>query len=198
MKLNEAIESLKQNSKKRKFKQTFDLVISLTNINLKNPESQISKEIALPSGRGRDIKVGVIGEKEDINKQKLEELGKNKKEAKKFAEEYDFFVAEAPLMPTVGKTVGRFLAPRGKMPKPMPPGADKSKFIELAKKTVRINVKKTPVIHCPVGTEDMSVEDIENNCKKIIDEVKNTLPKGEAQVKALYVKLTMSKPVKIE
>jgi len=198
MQIQEAIKHLKENSKKRGFPQTVDLIINLKNINLKDPANKINKEFVLPHGRGKDISVCVIGEKEEINKAVLEELVKDKKTAKKLIDNNDFFICEAPLMPIVGKTIGRFLGPRGKMPKPIPPNADKTKFIELAKKSIRIRVKDSPVIHTIVGVENMTDEELKDNIEFVINGVRAALPKGRAQMKNVLLKLTMSKPVEIE
>ena len=197
MAIKDDIKQLREHSKKRNFIQTFDLIINLKNINLKNPENKISKELVLPHGRGKEIKICIIGEKEQINRKKLEELARNKKAAKAFSKKYDFFLAEAPLMPIVGKTIGRFLGPKGKMPKPIAPNVDKAKLIELAKKSVRISVKTEPTIKCPVGTEQMEDEKIEENIKFVLKNVESMLPKGKSQIKDILLKLTMSKPVKL-
>ena len=197
MRVDEAIKEL-NNSKNRKFKQTYDLIVSLKNIDLKKPENRITKELVLPHGRGKDISVCVIGEKGDLAKADLERLGKDKKEARKIAKKYDFFLAEAPLMVVVGKTIGKYLGPKGKMPKPIPPSANKTVFVEQAKKSIRIKIRDTPVIHTVVGYENMDEKQIEENVKFVLDNLIKTLPKGRPQIRDIYLKLTMSKPVKME
>jgi large subunit ribosomal protein L1 len=42
----------------------------------------------------------------------------DKKEIKKLVKEYDFFIAQASLMPSVATTFGKVLGPSGKMPSP--------------------------------------------------------------------------------
>ncbi len=201
MDIKSAIKELR-NSKKRNFKQTFDLIINLKNIDLKKPENRITKQIVLPHGRGKDVKIGIISDnlKGDnvITSETLNKLAKNKKDAKKLVRSYEFFVAEAPLMLTVGKTIGRYLGPLGKMPKPFPPGANPEKMIEDLKKSILIKVKDNPTIQCPVGTEDMKDEEIEENVKHVFEQIVSSLPKKRAQIKDVYLKLTMSKPIKID
>ena len=70
--------------------------------------------------------------------EELGTLADDKKTAKKIANEMDFFIAEAPVMPTVGKRLGIVLAPRGKMPKPIQPGADPKSMIDNLRKTVSV------------------------------------------------------------
>jgi len=199
MKIEEAIENLKK--EKRNFDQTFDLIINLRNIDLKKPENRITKEIALPHGKGKDAKVGIFSDKFGIGKAEIEKLAKNKKDAKKLAKEYDFFIATADLMPLIGKSLGRFLAPRGKMPQPIPPIFTKEqidKIIEKKKKSILVRVKTSPQIQVPVGKQSMDTKAIKENVQHVLKEVIAALPKGRAQIKDVYLKVTMSKPIKIE
>ncbi|MDI6721864.1 MAG: 50S ribosomal protein L1, partial [Candidatus Aenigmarchaeota archaeon] len=117
--IEESIKYLRDNSQKRGFDQTFDLIASLRNIDLKKPENKFSKDIALPHGRGNDVEVGIISNSIPgaLKKEDVENLANDKAAMKKVLRKYEFFVCEAPLMPLVGKTLGRFLGPKGKMPK---------------------------------------------------------------------------------
>jgi len=201
MNIKDAIKELR-NSKKRNFKQSIDLIITLKNIDLKKPENKILKQIALPHKRGKDIKIGIFSDNltgdNVINSDTLNKIAKNKKEAKKLVRKYEFFIAEAQLMLTVGKTLGRYLGPLGKMPKPYPPKANVDKIIEDLKKSILIKLRDNPTIQCPVGSEDMKDEDVEDNIKFVFNQILSMLPKKRAQIKNVYIKLTMSKPIKID
>jgi len=200
MKIEEAIEKLKA-EKKRKFNQTYDLIINLKNIDLKNPENRITKEIVLPHGRGKDVNVCVISDRFGVTKKEIEELAKSKKELKKFAKKYDFFLADASLMMFIGKEIGKYLSPAGKMPQPIPPNFTKEQIDEIMKKkknVVKIKLKTTPVIQLQTGVESMEPEKIKENVDAIIKDVIAALPKARAQIKSVLLKLTMSKPVRID
>lgn len=196
MKIEDAVQKLTE-SKKRKFVQTVDLIINLKNIDLKKPENKISKDIILPHGRGKKIEVGIISDriKDAIHKSDIEAL--SGKAVKEFTEKYDFFICEAPLMPLVGKVLGRYLGPKGKMPKLLPPNAEPEPMIEDANKSIKINVRESPVIHLIVGSESMKPEQIKENVEKTVDELVKALPKGKSQIKSIYLKLTMGKPVRL-
>jgi len=202
------IREAKEKAKKRNFLQTWDLAISLKNIDLKKPENKLNLEFPLPEGRGKETKVvfivdtllseakktgGVV-----ITKDELEKLSRDKKRLKKYAKEYDWWFCEAPLMPFVGKTLGVVLGPRGKMPKPIPPKGNLQPFIEMAKRLVRIRVRDSPVIHVPVGTEEMKEEQVMKNIMAIINFVKEKLPKGRNNIRGVHIKLTMGPPVKLK
>ena len=60
-KLVEAIRKARESSK-RKFNQSFDLVINLKDLDMKKPEHQVDFFIQLPHGKGRKNKIaGLIG-----------------------------------------------------------------------------------------------------------------------------------------
>ena len=204
----EKIKEAKAQSKPRNFTQTWDLTINLTGIDLKKPENRFNLEFALPGGRGKDIKVAVIAdslaaEAEKcadlvIRKAEIETLAKDKKRLKKIVNEYEWFLAEAPLMPLIGKTLGVVMGTRGKMPKPVPPRAKIEPFVSAAKRSVRIRLRENPVLHIPVGTDKMPEEAVAKNAEAVYNFIRDRLPKGRVNIKSAQIKLTMGKPVKLE
>lgn len=208
MKILEKIKEAKEKSKQRKFTQTWDFSINLKGLDLKKPENRFNFEFILPEGRGRDLKVAFIVDNLEseakkhadfvITKAEVAGLIKNKKKLKKIANEYDWFFGEASLMPLIGKSFGVIFGPRGKIPKPIPPKVNVEPFVQRAKKSIRIFVKDSPVVHVAVGTDKMPEESIAKNIEAVYDAVKDKLPKGNANIRSMYVKLTMGKSVKIE
>ncbi len=197
MKIDEAIKKTRE-GEKRKFSQTFDLIVNIRNIDLKKPENKFSKDVILPHGRGKDVNVCVISDNITgaTNKTDVENFSKSKSSAKQFTKKYDFFVCEAPLMPLVGKILGRYLGPKGKMPRLLLPGKDPKSIVEETKKSVRINLRDIPTIQIPIGREDMQDGQIKENVEKVLEEVKKSLP-AKSQIKNAYIKMTMGKPVRI-
>jgi large subunit ribosomal protein L1 len=205
-KILEAIKKARD-TKKRNFKQSFILTINLKNIDLKKPENRIKTEIKLPHLMEKESKIGVFADMllpqakslENvivIRKDQIESYSKNKKAAKKLAEQCFSFLAEAPLMPLVGKSLGQVLAPKNQMPTPIPATADLKSIIEQRKNVIKIQLKESPTIHLAVGTEDMDDEKIAENIDSIIKVVLSSLPKGKESIKNYIVKLTMGKPIK--
>jgi len=210
-KIVKAVAAAREGSKKRNFKQSFDIAINLKNTDLKKPENRIKADIFLPGMAASKAKIGVFADAlvpqakkhaEDvivIRKDDLEAYGKDKKASKALANSCHSFVAEAPLMPLVGRWMGQVLAVRGKMPKPIPPTIpDLAPIIQRAKSTTSIAVKDSPAIHCRIGFEDMEDEKIADNATAVINTITAALPKGRDQIKNAYIKLTMGKPAKIE
>ncbi len=209
----EILESVKkaiddEHNPKRNFRQSVDIVVNLKDVDMSNPENRIDEEISLPGGRGENAKIGVFATSEMALKAKdvadivfkpedIEELAKDIKNAKGVAENYDFFIAEAPLMPTVGKFLGRFFGPRGKMPRPIPPTADILAEVEKLRNMVRIRSKDKITLHCLVGKEDMDAEVISGNIGAILKAVEEKLERGMMNVKSVYVKTTMGVSVRV-
>ncbi len=195
-------------AKDRKFKESVDLAINLKDIDLSVPKNRIDDEILLPKGRGKSIKIAVFASGElaikakpvadlVISPEELDDLADDKKKAKKLANEHVFFVAEAPLMPVIGKKLGVVLGPRGKMPKPIPPSADPAPLIGNLRKTVRIRSKDRRTFHALVGTKDMSIEDLAENVDVIMKRLIGKLERGKMNIASVYIKTTMGQSVRL-
>ncbi len=198
------VEKALEESKKldRKFKENVDLVFNLKNIDMNLPKNRIDQDVILPHGRGKEAKVAIFASGELANKSKkhvdllikpeeIEELSSNKKKFKKIADEHEFFIAEAPLMPTIGKSLGTVLGPRGKMPKPVPPNADVSSMVNNLRKTVKVRSKNTITFHTIAGSADMPKEHIAENIDTIVKRIEGILERGRLNIGSVYVKTTM-------
>ncbi|PIV69863.1 MAG: 50S ribosomal protein L1 [Euryarchaeota archaeon CG01_land_8_20_14_3_00_38_12] len=204
----DTVKEALENSKGRRFKETVEMAINLKGVDLSIPKNRIDVEVPLPKGRGKTIKIGIFASGELAVKSKdaadvvimpeqIDDLAGDKKKAKKLANEYDFFIAEAPLMPVIGKKLGAVLAPRGKMPKPVPPMADPKSLINNLKNTVRARSKKSKTFHVPVGVRDMKPEDIAENIDAVLKRVEDKLALGKMNIGSVYVKTTMGKAVRM-
>ena len=197
-----AVQKALEGAKKRNFVETVELAINLKDIDLSVPKNRITEDVILPNGRGKAVRVCVIGGGElalkakdvadlVITPEELQTLADDKKQAKKIANTTNYFIAEAPLMAVVGKRLGTVLGPRGKMPKPIPPGADPTGMIESLRKTVSVRTKDRITFHAPVGTADMPVEQIAENIDALLKRIELKLEKGRMNIDSSYVKTTM-------
>lgn len=209
-KIIDAVGKILEESKKldRKFKQNIDIVINLKNLDFNNPKNRIDEEIILPHGRGSESKIALfasgelaVKSKKDVDllikPEEIEDLSKDKKKFKKIADSHDFFIAEAPLMPTIGKTLGTVLGPRGKMPKPVPPHADVSGLVTNLRNTVKVRSKGGKTFHTVAGNEDMSKENLVDNIDAIIKRVEGGLERGRMNIGSVYIKTTMGSSERI-
>ena len=204
-----ALGELRQNLVKRKFTQSIELVVKLREVDLKKPENRINEAIQLPNPPETPLKICVIasgdlgtraktaGADMLISRNDIENLGKDKKAARKLAQDYDFFIAEAPLMPFVGRALGSFLGPRGKMPTPVPPTAPIEQIVSGHRKMVRVRMREQPVLQCRVGTESMSDDKLVENIQAVFSRIEQKLERGVKNIGEILVKSTMGKPVKI-
>jgi len=203
-KIVEVVEKVLADSKKlnRKFKQNIDIVFNLKNLDLEIPKNRIDEEIVLPHGRGKEAKIVIfasgelaVNSKKHVDKlikpEEIGELAKDKKQFKKIADEHDFFIAEAPLMPTIGKSLGTVLGPRGKMPKPVPPSANVSGMVKNLRNTVKVRSKANKTFHTMAGNVDMSKDQIAENIDVILKRVIASLERGQMNIGSVYIKTTM-------
>lgn len=207
--IGRAVSELRKTIVKRKFAQSIDIVVKLREVDLKKPENRINETIALPNPPEKSLKICVIasgdlatrakaaGADMLISRQDLENLGKDKKAARKLAVDYDFFIAEAPLMPLVGRGLGSFLGPRGKMPTPVPPTAAIDQIVSNHRKMVRVRMREQPVLQCRIGTENMSDDKLVENIQAVVSRVEEKLERGFKNIGEILLKSTMSKPVKV-
>lgn len=204
----QAVENVLKQSKKRKFSESVELSINLKDIDLSIPKNRIDDEIILPKGRGKDIKIVVFGSGElalkakavanlVIQPEELESIAKDKREARKMVNAHDFFIAEAPMMPEIGKTLGIILGPRGKMPKPIPPQADPAPMITNLKKTIRLRSKERRTFHAPIGTRNMSVDELVENIETVLNRLESKLERGRQNIASVFVKTTMGPAVRV-
>jgi large subunit ribosomal protein L1 len=187
-----------------------ELVINLREIDMKKPESKIQELIELPYPAGKQGKVCVIASGElalkaknagadlVIERSELETLAGDKKKQKTLAKDYESFIAEAPLMPTVGRVLGAVLGPKGRMPTPVAPTANIKDIIEKQRKTVLVRLRAQPVLQCRIGTEDMSDEQIAENIQTIVRRLEGKLKRGLKNIRSLVIKTAMGPPVEVK
>jgi large subunit ribosomal protein L1 len=205
-----AIKEVKSNNNERKFTQSIDLAINLQNIDMKKPEGRIQERIELPHSVGKKLKVCVVATGElamkaknaganlVIGRTELEALTGEKKKQKDIARKYDLFIAEAPLMPLVGKSLGASLGPRSKMPTPVPPNANIEEQIKRHQNIVSVRMRGQPVIQCRIASQEMSDEDIADNVQAVVRKIESKLKRGIKNFRSVYLKTSMGTSIKVE
>jgi len=192
--LLDAVKEAKTKSGQKKFNQTIELIIDIKEIDMKAPEGRIQQVVELPHVTAKpNAQAELVIEKAD-----LEGLAGKKKELRKLANNYDVFISEAPLMPSVGRIFGPALGPRGKLPVPVPPTADIASLIAKHRKTVVVKMRNQPIIQCSVGTEDMKDEELVANIQAVLRVLEGKLKRGFKNIKFAFIKTSMGEPVKIK
>ncbi len=206
-KLRAALEKALEDKGKRNFLQSVEMAINFRGVDFTKAENRINLDVPLPKGRGKKPNKVVIVCDENMAKEAKEagadliilpdELPNygDKKKLKKLAKDHVFLV-QPQLMAQAARYMARILGPRGKIPKPLVGKVDDA--IAKAKRSVRLATrgKFLPTLHCFIGTEDMSIEDLLENAEAVVDAIKTKVPEGN--IKSIYFKLTMGKAAKAE
>jgi large subunit ribosomal protein L1 len=207
-KILETIEKSRESSPERKFEQSFDLAINLRELDMNRPDNRVNIRFQLPNSIGKRkvlvfasgdlaLRARRAGADDVVEPAELNQLAMDKKAAKKKLAPYDSFVAEAPMMPTVGRVVGPILGPRGKMPTPVPPQAPINNIIERERRTIVLRSRDKAFVHCIVGKEGMTDEEIAQNVEAVTRNLTAATKRGFANIKSMYLKLTMGDSVKL-
>ncbi len=202
----EVIEKALNESPKRRFKEAVDLTVVLRGVDLKrDPNAKINEVVELPHmPQNRPVKIAVIGRgdfalkakeagaDEVLSLEDLESMAGNKKALKKLANRYDFFIAQADLLPKIARIIGPVFGPRNKMPITLPATAvDRlPELINKLRKSVRIRMRDQPLFHVKVGSRDMSPEEILENIKTVLAVVERKY-EDPNKIAKLYIKTTM-------
>jgi large subunit ribosomal protein L1 len=206
-KIQQAITELKAHPK-RKFSQSYDLVINLKNILIK--QNPIDLFVTLHFPKGKKIKVAAF-----VDNQLADNANKfcdlviqesdfvkfsDKKAIKKLADEYDYFIAQANLMPKVAAAFGKVLGIKGKMPNPklgcvVPPNANLEPLVQKLGLTVRLKANKATNLQCIIGKEDQPDNEVVDNIMTVYQSVLKTVPNENQNIKNVNLKLTMSKSI---
>jgi len=201
------ITDAKKSTKARKFKQTVELIMVFRDIDVKkgfaiNETVQLPKTLSQPASvcvvasgdlglKAKSANADRIVDGNEVNK-----IGANKRESRKLINGFDFFLSDTSLMATVGKTLGQFMGPRGKMPTPVPFNAPIDSILERFRSSIRVRLRNSLSLACKIGDETMSDEDLTANANAVISLVEKKLPSGDKNIKKIMIKTTMGKLVK--
>ena len=190
-------------TKERKFDQTVDLIVNLQKFDVK--KNNLNLFVSVPH-KVKDKKIAGFLEikNKDVETITPDEFKKysDKAKMKHLVSTYDFFIAQASLMPNVATNFGRVLGPTGKMPSPQLGiilNADEKTINELKNKintSIKIKVKE-PSIKIPIGKQSMKDEDIIENVMSVYNLLLKTLPRNKENIKNIEINFTMTKPYKI-
>lgn len=205
-KLRDAIDKILEEKGKRKFIQSAELIINMRGIDFSKSENRLNLEIMLPKGKGgKELKVAVIAE--EVLGAQCKKFGVDavitpaemaswttKERLKELAKSYVMLV-QPNLMAQAAKFFGQYLGPRGKAPRPL--AGNPAELIPRSRKVVRIvsKGKYLPVAQAFIGTEAMSADDLAENADAVYEGVKTKV--NESNMKSIYVKLTMGKPIRV-
>jgi len=204
--LVELAKEAKTSTKERKFKQSVELIITFKDIDVKKgfalnevvqlPKTSSPATVCIIATGDMSQKAKVAKADSVIGTEELEKFGANKRESRKFINKYDFFLADTKVMPTVGKTLGQLLGPRGKMPTPVPFDASIEAFLERFRSCIKVRTRASLSVSCKIGDISMEDADLAINAHAVLSAIEKKLPNGEKNMKKILIKTTMGKPIK--
>jgi large subunit ribosomal protein L1 len=206
--LAELVKKGKDQSKERKFTQSVEVILTFKEVDPKKTDLNINEIVYLPHPTASHARVCFIGSgdlavraknaKADlvIDPSQLENYAGSKKDAKKLARSYDFFLADTALMPRIGKILGQALGPKGKIPTPVPPNASVEAMINRMRAAVRVRSRGSLGVMAKAGDSRLTEPDLAENIQAVVAAVAKKLPNGDKNVKTVMVKTTMGKPAK--
>ncbi|MDA4111056.1 MAG: 50S ribosomal protein L1 [Thaumarchaeota archaeon] len=195
--------------KKRNFSQSFELVLTLKDIDVKKLDLNVNEVVFLPNKLSEESKVCIFaagdnavraqkaGADRVIEAGELDRLASEKRAAKKLAREYQFFLADTGLMPKIGRILGQFLGPKGRMPTPVPPAAPLETMLTRYRTAVRVKARGSLSVAGKIGDESLDDSKVAENALAVIGQVEKKLPNGEKNIHSLLVKKTMGKVEKV-
>jgi len=206
--LAELVKKGKEQAKETKFPQSVEVVFTLKDVDPKKNDLNINETVYLPHPTSRQARVCFIGSgdlavraknaKADavIEPSQLENYAGSKKDAKKLARSYDFFLADTALMQRIGKVLGQSLGPKGKIPTPVPPNAPVEAMIQRMRTAIRVRSRGSLGVAAKVGDANLTEANLAENILAVVQAVVKKLPNGDRNIKTVMVKTTMGKPAK--
>ena len=205
--LRELIKQARDSLDKRGFTQSAELTLILKDIDVKRGFS-LNEVISLPHKLNNGSAICLIGSGDlalrarkvgiptVLEPQELDRLGTNKREARKLVRKHDFFLSDTSLMPSVGRSIGQFLGPKGKMPTPLPYGAPLESIVNRFQTSIRLRVKNQLSVSARVGDENMDDSSLASNAIAVVSALEKKLPQGDKNIHGAVFKFTMSRPAK--
>jgi len=193
--------------KKRKFTETIELQIGLKNYD-PNRDKRFSGTVRLPVTPRPKMKVCIFGDAQHCDQAKaigidsmsvedLKKLNKNKKLIKKLAQKYDAFLASETIIKQVPRLVGPYFNKIGKFPGLLAHNEDMGSKVEEVKSTIRFQMKKVLCLGVAIGHVEMDQEDVVMNVFMSVNFLVSLLKKHWQNVKSLYIKSSMGKPIRL-
>ena len=206
--LAELVKKGKEQSAERKFTQSIEVMITLKEVDPKKTDLNVNEIVYLPHPMSKQARVAYIGTGDlavraknakanlVMDPSQLENYGGSKRDAKKLARSYDFFLADTALMPRVGKVLGQALGPKGKIPSPVPPNSPIEAMINRMRTAVRVRSRGSLGVMAKVGDAKLSDAELADNIVAVVNAVAKKLPNGDRNIRTIMVKTTMGKPAK--
>jgi len=193
--------------KKRNFTETVELQIGLKNYDPQK-DKRFSGTIKLPKVPRPKMKVCVLGDALHTDQAKeagldcftlddMKKWNKNKKIIKNFAKKYDAFLASEALIKQIPRLLGPGLTKAGKFPTLVTHSESLTQKAEEVRSTIKFQLKKVLCMGVAIGHVAMTEPELATNIMMAVNFLVSLLKKNWQNVRSLYIKSSMGKPVRI-
>ncbi|KAJ3348776.1 hypothetical protein HDU83_001054 [Entophlyctis luteolus] len=202
-----AVITFSTEEKPRKFTETIELQIGLKNYDPQR-DKRFSGTVRLPNIPRPQMKICILADARDADHAKeisldsmsvedLKKLNKNKKAIKKLAKKYDQFLASEALIKQIPRLLGPGLSKAGKFPTPVTQQDNLGEKVSEIKATIKFQLKKVLCLGVAVGHVKMTEDELVANIMMSINFLVSLLKKNWQNVKSLFIKSSMGKPVRL-
>ncbi len=204
-KLAEALE-VAQKTNTVKFDASVDLHIRL-GVDPRQADQNIRGTVVLPGGTGKNVRVAVFADVEDVAKAK--KAGADIAAGEEFLQQldkevvdFDVLIATPQQMAKLGK-YARLLGPKGLMPNPKSGTVttDVTKAVNEAKGgKVEYRVDSTGIVHVAIGKVSFDAAKLRQNAEAVLGALKAAKPASlkNQYVKSMYVTTSMGPSIQID
>lgn len=205
--LTEAIEILKETAT-AKFVESVEFHVNL-NIDPKYADQQLRTTVILPHGIGKQIRIAVLTNEENVEEAKLAgaDLVGSEELIEKITKgeiQFDLLIATPNMMPKLAK-LGRVLGPKGLMPSPKS-GTVTTRLTEtlneFKKGKFEYKADKTGIVHVNFGKANFTTSQLAENLIALYRSIEQNRPSGVKgkYFKTLFICTTMgaSLPLTVE
>merc|ERR1712038_287447 len=205
----EGVQQLRAaNTKKRNFKETVEIQIALKDYDPAK-DKRFAGSVRLPNIPRDTLKICLIADAKheeeakksgvDIALTSLDELkkfNKDKKLVKKWAKQYSLLLASDTVLKKV-PVVGPILNRIGRFPSVVSHKESLAQKVADTRASVKFQLKKVTCLNAAVGNVTMTDDELKQNIMMSLNFLASLLKKGWHNIKAVYIKTTMSPSVKL-
>jgi len=127
----------------------------------------------------------------------LKQFNRNKKLVKNLANQYDAFLASETVIRQIPRLLGPGLNKAGKFPTLITHSESIASKVLEVRSTVKFQMKKVLCLGVAIGSVDFSHEEVHQNIVISVNYLVFLLKKHWQNVRSLYIKSSMGKPIRI-